>query len=65
MLPLVLRQLEALQADLASIDPTGEVDVTDRVAALAVALRDVMASAVTGSAAGEAGEVAGLAAAAL
>lgn len=65
MLPLVLRQLEALQADLASIDPTGEVDVTDRVAALAVALRDVMAGAVAGSTTVETSDAAGLAIAAL
>lgn len=60
MLPLVLRRLEALQADLATIDPTGEADAADRVAAMAVALRDVLADAGIGEAAGDA--AAGLAA---
>lgn len=43
MLPLVLRRLEILQADLAAIDPAHELDAADRVAAMAVALRDVLA----------------------
>ena len=43
MLPLVLRRLEALQADLSSIDPAGEIDAADRVASMAVALRDMLA----------------------
>ncbi len=43
MLPLVLRRLEALQADLATIDPAGEIDAADRVASMATALRDVLA----------------------
>lgn len=62
MLPLVLRQLEALQADLATIDPTGEADVTDRVAAMAVALRDVMAGVSATVGATEASDAARLAA---
>lgn len=44
MLPLVLSQLEALRADLAAIDPAGEIDAADRVAAMAVQLRDVLAA---------------------
>jgi hypothetical protein len=42
MLPLVLCRLEALQADLAAIDPVREIDAADRVAAMAVALREVL-----------------------
>ena len=42
MLSHVLGRLEALQSDLAAIDPTREVDAADRVAAMAVALRDVL-----------------------
>jgi hypothetical protein len=43
MLPLVLRRLEALQADLAAIDPAAEADAADRIAGTAVALRDLLA----------------------
>lgn len=42
MLPLVLSRLEALQVDLAAIDPVREIDAADRVAAMAVALREVL-----------------------
>lgn len=45
MLPQVLRRLEALQADLAAIDPAADGDAADRVAVTAVALRDLLASA--------------------
>lgn len=63
MLPLVLRQLEALQADLAAIDPTHETDAADRVASMAVALRDMLAGAfaATGGEAGEPARVAAVA----
>ncbi|MDK9697369.1 MAG: hypothetical protein OEL76_13360 [Siculibacillus sp.] len=43
MLPLVLRRLEALEADLAAIDPSAEADAADRIASMAVVLRDVLA----------------------
>lgn len=42
MLSRVLHQLEALQADIAAVDPTHQTDAADRVAAMAVALRDVL-----------------------
>lgn len=42
MLSHVLGRLEALQADLSAIDPTREVDAADRVAAMAVALRELL-----------------------
>jgi hypothetical protein len=45
MLPQVLRRLEALQADLAAIDPAAESDAADRIAVTAVALRELLASA--------------------
>lgn len=44
MLTKVLSQLESLQADLARIDPEGEIDAADRVAALALELRDIVRS---------------------
>lgn len=47
MLSLVLSRLEALQADLAAIDPAHEVDAVDRVAAMAVELRRLVVDAVT------------------
>jgi hypothetical protein len=47
MLSLVLGRLEALQADLAAIDPTREVDAADSVAAMAVELRRLVVDAVT------------------
>lgn len=53
MLSLVLGRLEALQADLAAIDPTREVDAADRVAAMAVELRRLVVDAVSAPAARE------------
>ncbi len=45
MLSRVLHQLEALQADIAAVDPTHLTDAADAVAAMAVALRDVLVGA--------------------
>lgn len=44
MITGVLRRLEALEADLAAIDPEHHADAADRVAAMAVALRDTLAA---------------------
>ena len=43
MMDMVLERLHALQAELAAIDPSHELDVADRVASLASALRDALA----------------------
>ena len=45
MIDVVLRRLESLQAELANLDPLREVNVTDHVAAMAQALRDVLGEA--------------------
>lgn len=42
MLNAVLRRVELLQTDLADLDPARDLDVTDRVASTARALRDLM-----------------------
>ena len=44
MIPQVLARLDALRADLATVDPIGEHDAADRIAAMAVALRDLLAT---------------------
>lgn len=43
MLSRVLQHLEALRSDLDTIDPEHHIDAADRVAGLAVALRDRLA----------------------
>ncbi len=43
MLSQVLQHLEALRSDLDTIDPEHHIDAADRVAGLAVALRDRLA----------------------
>lgn len=53
MLSLVLRRLEALQTDLAAIDPNRDADAADRVATMATTLRDVLAAAARPDGAGE------------
>jgi hypothetical protein len=40
----VLQRLQALQAELAAIDPTHDLDVADKVASIAVTFRDTLAS---------------------
>lgn len=45
MLSRVLLRLESLQADLSAIDPAHQIDAADRVAEMAVALRDLLATA--------------------
>lgn len=45
MLPSVLRRLEALQADLDTIDPAREADAADRVADLARSLSRLLGAA--------------------
>lgn len=43
MLSRVLQTLEVLRSDLETIDPEHHIDAADRVAGLAVALRDRLA----------------------
>ena len=43
MLPNVLRRLEALRANVEAIDPATDSFAADRVASMAVALREVLA----------------------
>ena len=45
MIAFVLERLETLQAELAGVDPESEVNVTDHVAVMAKALRDVLREA--------------------
>ena len=45
MINAVLRRLESLQAELATLDPSHEIAVAEQVAAMAQALRDVTAEA--------------------
>jgi hypothetical protein len=40
----VLERLQALQAELAAIDPAHDLDVADKVASIAVTFRDTLAS---------------------
>ena len=49
MIDVVLLRLETLQAELVGLDPAGEVNVSDHVAAMAKALRDVLATAGVGA----------------
>ena len=42
MISLVLQQIEGLQADLETIDPAHMSDASEKVAAMAVALRDTL-----------------------
>ncbi len=45
MIDVVLQRLERLQAELADLDPSHEIDATAQVAAMTAALRDVMVQA--------------------
>lgn len=63
MLPNVLRRLEALRANVEAIDPTTDAFAADRVASMAVALREVLAVSGLADLAGEATDTANLAAA--
>ncbi len=40
----ILRRIDALQADLGTVDPTRDEDAIERVVAAAVALRDLLAA---------------------
>ena len=58
MIDVVLQRLEALRTELSCLDPAQEIDAADQVAAMARALRDVLAHAERGRRedAGAAGE---------
>ena len=48
MMDMVLERLQTLEAELAAIDPSHELDVADMVASMASALRDTLACAAVG-----------------
>ena len=50
MMDKVLERLQTLQAELAAIDPSRDLDVADQVAAMAAALRDTLVHAGVGEA---------------
>lgn len=62
MLPNVLRRLEALRANVEAIDPTTDAFAAERVASMAVALREVLAVSGLAEIAAETADTAGLAA---
>lgn len=43
MVTASIRQIETLQTLLDTVDPVGDIDAGDKIAAMAVALRDAMA----------------------